>query len=211
MIASKRTRKTYSPAAQQRGIVLFVALIALVAMTLAAIALVRSVDTGNVISGNFAFRQGGLQASDLGTEIAFAALPTIAASGNTNVTTATYQYYATRRIEDNAGIPTTIAFGSTATIAAINWNAIPLATPTTANGYNVRVVIERLCVGADNVLIIDIVQFCSTARPSTTDAAVPQDIGEPGFNNNLQTFYRATVQVTGPRNTTNFVQSILAR
>jgi hypothetical protein len=55
---------------RQRGSALFIALISLVTMTLAGIALVRSVDTINLISGNFSFRQAALHASDLGVEAA---------------------------------------------------------------------------------------------------------------------------------------------
>ena len=51
------SRTEYRGAGTQRGLVLFFALIALVAMSLAALALVRSVDTSTLISGNLAFRQ----------------------------------------------------------------------------------------------------------------------------------------------------------
>ena len=54
-----------------RGAVLFISLIVLVAMTLAGIAMMRSVDTGNLIAGNLAFEQGAMQAADRGIEQAF--------------------------------------------------------------------------------------------------------------------------------------------
>ena len=54
----------------QRGVVLFIALIVLVAMSLAGIAIMRSVDTNNLISGNVAFKQGTLASADLGIESA---------------------------------------------------------------------------------------------------------------------------------------------
>ena len=62
---------------KQRGVSLIIAMIALVAMTLAGLALIRSVDTSNVISGNLAFRQASLHATDVGVEAALAALGTI--------------------------------------------------------------------------------------------------------------------------------------
>ena len=52
----------------QEGVVLLISLIVLVAMTLAAIALVRSVDTTNIIAGNLAFQQAATNAGDLGSE-----------------------------------------------------------------------------------------------------------------------------------------------
>ena len=54
----------------QRGVVLFIALIVLVAMSLAGIAIMRSVDTSNLISGNIAFKQSTLASADLGIEAA---------------------------------------------------------------------------------------------------------------------------------------------
>ena len=50
---------------------LFIALIVLVAMTLAGIAIMRSVDTGNLVAGNMAFKQSSLSASDNGIAQAF--------------------------------------------------------------------------------------------------------------------------------------------
>lgn len=63
---------------KQRGVVLLIALIILVAMTLAGIGMMRSVDTGNLISGNLAFRQATLNASDAGTSTGFNALMPVA-------------------------------------------------------------------------------------------------------------------------------------
>src|ERR1700758_5529421 len=44
----------------QRGVVLFIALIVMVVMSLAAIALMRSVDTTTAVIGNIAFRQASI-------------------------------------------------------------------------------------------------------------------------------------------------------
>jgi type IV pilus assembly protein PilX len=58
--------------AGQRGVVLMMALIVLVAMTLAGIALMRSVGTTSIIAGNLAFQQAARNAGDVGTEAAVA-------------------------------------------------------------------------------------------------------------------------------------------
>jgi len=57
-------------AIKQRGVVLFFTLIALVVMSLAAVALIRSVDTSTMIAGNLAFRQAGGSSTDTGIEAA---------------------------------------------------------------------------------------------------------------------------------------------
>ncbi len=59
---------------RQRGVVLFIALIVMVAMSLAAIALIRSVDTTNILIGNLAFRQASILPANLAVEQAAAAL-----------------------------------------------------------------------------------------------------------------------------------------
>jgi Tfp pilus assembly protein PilX len=66
----------------QRGVVLLLALIILVAMTLAGIGMMRSVDTGNLIAGNMAFRQATMSAGDAGTSAGFNALVSVGNSGN---------------------------------------------------------------------------------------------------------------------------------
>ena len=55
---------------RQRGVVLIIALIALVIMTLAALAMIRSVDTSNLIAGNMAFQQAATHSGDSGIEAA---------------------------------------------------------------------------------------------------------------------------------------------
>src|SRR5438876_4723947 len=59
---------------RQRGVVLFIALIVMVAMSLAAIALMRSVDTTSAVIGNLAFRQASILPSNFAIEDAAAGL-----------------------------------------------------------------------------------------------------------------------------------------
>lgn len=78
----------YESAMKQRGMVLFFALIALVVMSLAAVALIRSVDTSTIIAGNLAFRQAATSSGDAGLESAIAsmaALETVLAAADAKV------------------------------------------------------------------------------------------------------------------------------
>ena len=54
----------------QRGVSLLFALLGLAAMLLAAVALVRSVDSGALVLGNLAFKQEATQVADRATEVA---------------------------------------------------------------------------------------------------------------------------------------------
>src|SRR5450755_883852 len=63
-----------APPRRQRGVVLFVSLIVMVALSLAAIALIRSVDTTNAIVGNLAFRLASILPANASIEQAAGAL-----------------------------------------------------------------------------------------------------------------------------------------
>lgn len=70
-------------AMKQRGVVLFFALIALLAMSLAAVALIRSVDTSTMIAGNLAFKQAATSSGDAGVEAAMTWLAGIETANTT--------------------------------------------------------------------------------------------------------------------------------
>lgn len=206
-----RSPRAGASAGAQKGVVLFIALIVLVAMTMAGIALVRSVDTANVIAGNFAFKQGTLQAADIGVEAAVAALPNIVATSlENNLTPAAtstnpnYWYYATRRELDSQGVPTTKESGAAGTATAINWNNIPVAS--TVAGNSVQIVIDRLCQGPPPVTDIQGKCFADAPAGGGTKKA-----GAVVFSGTTAVYYRVTVRVSGPRNTVSMVQAILSR
>ena len=67
---SPKTVRIRATRVAQRGVVLFIALIVLVAMTLAGLAMMRSVDTNNLIAGNLAFKNATASAGDAAIEAA---------------------------------------------------------------------------------------------------------------------------------------------
>src|SRR5436190_18512507 len=71
-----RSQINLPSAARQRGVVLVIALIVLVAMTLVAIGTLRSVDTSNVVAGNLGFKQATLNGTDQAVETAYRYLAT---------------------------------------------------------------------------------------------------------------------------------------
>lgn len=201
---------------KQAGVVLFIALIALVAMTLAAIALVRSVDTGNVVAGNLAFKQGATAASDTAVETAIAVLAAIAdqsASFNDNIGIG---YYATSQTDlDMTGSK------NLSSMARVDWDdnncsgtsqsaCIDASTQITlGNGYTARYIIHRLCSAAGDPGTTS----CATYVPPATAAlggakgAIIQGGGKlaaPPVG-----YYRITTRVSGPRNTTSFVETVV--
>jgi type IV pilus assembly protein PilX len=185
-------------AARERGVALVIALVALVAMALSAMALIRSVDTGNVVAGNLAFRQSTLQTTDTGIETAFAQLLTIVSTSSdanwpSGCASGACNYYATRQTVDSRGIP-----------SVINWTNVPSTTVNT--NYSVQYVIDRLCDGP--LPVTDITLNCYATTPLGGGS---KKIGSTVFSTSQQIYYRATVRVSGPRNTVSVVQAIFVR
>jgi type IV pilus assembly protein PilX len=202
-----RTRSALG-ASRQKGVVLFIALIVLVALMLASISLVRSVDTANVIAGNLAFKQTTVQAADYGIEAAATALPDIIKAADTLVTPTptggpNYWYYPTRRETDAYGVPTQDEAGSGGT-TPIDWRNVPVAAAVAGN--DVQVVIERLCRGAPPVASIAASCFYEGATPDDS-----KDVGAFHPKTHLSVYYRVTSYVTGPRNTVSIVQAVISR
>jgi type IV pilus assembly protein PilX len=208
-IPTRRVLKRNPAPRKQGGVVLFIALIALVALTLAGIAIMRSVDTGNVIAGNMAFREAALQSSDVGIEAAFIALPTIVASSkDANIAN---QYWAIRFDTTGtglsaAGVPT-----------VVNWANVPcrdnsnLTITCPATGYSVKYVIDRLCdTQTSGSTVVSNVQAYCVVDVGAGGAGTKKP-GAPVFSSADAVYYRVTVQVTGPRNTTAYTQAILVK
>ena len=183
----------------QRGVVLFVALIVLVAMTLAGIALMRNVDSGTIIASNLSFRQVATYAGDLGTEAARNWLTGTSISLDSNSTT--NAYYATWQTDVDL-------IGNDASKTDFDWStaATVSGSPT---GYTVRYVIHRLCEtqgATTSSACVKTTGASSSASASTKGAA---NYGTLAISVSTSALYRVTVRVDGPRNTLSYIQSSL--
>lgn len=188
-------------------------LIMLTAMAIAGVALVRVVDSANVISGNFAFRQSTLNIADMGVEAAVAELIAIPAADREKAwpggCTTNCRYFPVRSVGnmlDSKGLP--IVGNTGGAVQAIQWNAnanwdandIPLAPSGYNRRYAIRYVIDRQCNRAP---VVDVLDDCSNLPQVDSKKSPP--IALPG-----PISYRVTVQVTGPRNTQSHVQVFLS-
>jgi len=182
-------------ARSQRGIVVFIALIALVVMMIAGLALMRSVDTGNLIAGNLAFRQRAVHSADGGVEVARQWLLANATGTTLYTDLPGNGYYAER--ED----PTTWAAFFTA--------AAPPTTYTDPAGNSVTWVVHRLCSIAGDPS--NPLNSCATTLASGSAApGNSKSAGRVSVSGNVQMFYRVTVQVLAPRNTAAYIQAVIA-
>lgn len=221
MLNVPTTRDRRSHPVRQRGVVLILALIVLVALTLAAVALTRSVATSNSIAGNLAFQQASTHASDEGMEAAIAFLENNAgvttgscAGPVLNCSQAAGAGYLARR-DDPSGTQSWADFWS----ATLNASAktLPTTSATATTGNTVAYVIQRMCAttGEANTDLNN----CATS-PTSASGSCPGGTtctgggGRGGTGSNVnaskQTYYRITVRVSGPRNTQSLVQATVA-
>ena len=198
--AKCRRARPLNPPGKQTGVVLFIALIALVVMSLAAVALIRSVDTNTMIAGNLAFKQAAISSADSGLETAVGWLATKAASGGDTAFDA----------DDTAnGFYSTSAADAKTLSAASTKLAIvsdPIAPGTDSSRNTVRYVVQRLCrtSGAANT------GSCLYGAPTDpTGTKGVKDASEAGGPSAAGTsvMFRVTVSVAGPKNTLGFIQA----
>ena len=180
---------------QQRGVVLFVALIVLIVMTLAGLALLRQMGAGTSIAGNIAFKENATSVADRGTEV------------------------ANQWIVDNSAITATdaVALGYLSSWtagsdpAALDWDnqSRTLLQDFVQTGNRIRYIIQRLCETA-NMSAINPAQRCSDFVVDATTGS-RGGAGYPGVLSTITTqpFFRITTRVDGPRNTVSYTQAVV--
>jgi type IV pilus assembly protein PilX len=201
---------------RQKGVVLFIALIVLVAMTIAGIALVRSVDTGNMVAGNLAFKQGATLAGDGGTEAAINWLTPLNGTPTLYTNNIENGYYATSQ----GALDPTNSHSSTTT-PAVDWNnnncsglsfsvCVKPAPAITIGDNSVSYIINRLCEIEEDPNSVN--NTCVTYQSS--DSTSPKR-GELKYGDDKRfeplpgPYYRIVSRVQGPRNTVSFVETMI--
>lgn len=194
---------SFGPRRRNRGVVLFIALIVLVAMSLAGIALMRSVDTGTLVAGNLAFRQGAMHVGDIGIEAARSWLQGQSATALYNDNTGAGYYSGWAQNVVLVGTPS----GSQ---VPFDWNtAIPVTSPAPPAGYSVSYVIHRLCESSGDPAAITCVKQTGSASASGGGTKGAAAFGQMAIQVPTSALYRITVRVVGPRNSTSFVQAVV--
>ena len=195
---------------REEGLVLIIALIVLVAMTLASVAMIRSVDTSTVIAGNIAFKQQALASADAGLEAAISWL-----SSNAGTTlednSSSNGYYATSQDSlDITGLRTAHDASDN-----LDWSSSGKVKKvgTDASGNEIAYVIHRMCnkegqVSTSNCATDESVQGGSS-KGALRQEANYQAGTWPSVANRV--YYRITVRVTGPKNAANYTQAIVSQ
>lgn len=223
---------------RQGGVVFIVTLLMLIAITMAGLALFRTVSTGAIIAGNLAFKQAATSAGDRGVARARNWLTN--GGGNTGVTVPLLQgttkvvgYYPAWCFDKQADWDGTWTPASANSDCAsrnnttnppfnpftYTWtstNSVVVDASPDAMGNSVRYVVHRLCSmdGAPNevrefTVGTKAIQSCVL----TSGALACDDRGLAYADSCLalsfQPYYRVTAQVTGPRNTVSYVEVLM--
>jgi type IV pilus assembly protein PilX len=205
-MTARRRSRSYRPAARvQRGVVLFVALIAMVILSLAGVALVRSVDSSTSVAGNLAFRQASIapvnQAIEESVDALFKSKLIVSTVGNDLA----HNYFASLQPgEKPNGVPAVLS-GSYGTMKAAYAGAgLPAAAVDANSGFEIRKVIERICSVDGGATIGTCDLLPPKVSPAGTDNEVKR-IPLPPIPH-----FRLTVRVDLPgTNTVTYAQAFL--
>lgn len=181
-----KTRR--SAPGRQRGTTILVVLVLLTVMLLGAAAMARMTEASTLAAGNVQFRDASLQASELGLNTAFNAVVAVPALQE-NQQLANW-YFPVLQPQGAANLP------------QVNWALAPVIN---SGPYEVRYVVERHCTVA---VIADPLRQCLVKAVRVPGSAVDSD---DQFEPPNARQYRVTVRVTGPKNTTTFVQALVTK
>ena len=176
--------KTNKP--HQQGVTLVMVLLLLSVMLLGGLALARMTEIGTLASGNSAYREASLQASEVGVNTAYAA---VKALGNEEADSGNW-YWASILSTDSAGLP------------SVTWASAP---EVVVGSYSVRYVVERMCSQAG---VTDTLRQCLVKQVPQKESSV---FGKETLDPPNSRQFRITVRVTGPKDSETWVQSLVTK
>jgi Tfp pilus assembly protein PilX len=173
---------------EQRGVTMLVVLVLLSVMLLGGLAFAKLTEVGTLASGNTAFREASLQASEVGLNTVYARVRDEIADENTAVAG---WYWPTAQVTDPAGIP------------QVDFDAAPSVT---VGAYTLHYVAERLCSVA--AVATPLRECLVKQEPQETASRAG---GKEALDPPNSTQYRVTIRVTGPKDTQTWVQSLVTK
>lgn len=193
-----------SLAIRQRGFSLFLTLIALVVLLVAAVAIMRSNQMGLFSSGNLAFKQDSVARAELVNVRVYALLRSGGALGDSASLAASntsVNYSATALPGNVQGIPKALIDDSLFSSFGTSSNDIVDADSNTT----IRYLIERLCDQPGDGQILGKAHCVFNPDSNIQGGSSTQQ----GMNlpQNFSPIYRISVRVQGPRGTESYLQS----
>jgi len=172
----------------ERGVTMLVVLVLLSVMLLGGLAFAKLTEVSTLASGNTAFREASLQASEVGLNEVYAKVRDEIADENTAIAD---WYWPSAQVIDANGIP------------QVDFDAAPSIT---VGAYTVHYVAERLCTVAD--VTVPLRECLVKQEPQETASRAG---GKEALDPPNSTQYRVTIRVTGPKETQTWVQSLVTK
>ena len=191
---SPKTARIGATRDAQRGVVLFIALIVLVAMTLAGLAMMRSVDTNNLIAGNLAFRNAATSAGDAAVESARAWLTSKTAG----------------QLEADQPGPLSGYFANwqpSFDTKTFNWLASSALVGTDSYGNTIYYVAHRMC--NESAKSIDATDCTKVSTVSVGSTKGGGSYGSAPLAGTSLVFFRITTKIEGPKFTVSYLQAFV--
>jgi type IV pilus assembly protein PilX len=186
-------RPEVAPRGHQQGLVMLIALVMLVAMTMAGLTMIRGTGAGLGIAGNLAFKQTATSVADYGVENAIAWLTNPLRTSEVLKTDDTAAGYYS-------------AWGTDFSPLTYDWTNSKLLTADDGLGNEVRYVVHRLCETA-GLAPNAALQKCATVNTPCASCSKGGDASS--LIDSVQPYYRITSRVKGPRNTVSYIQVIM--
>jgi Tfp pilus assembly protein PilX len=183
--------------------VLIVVLVVLVVTLLAGMGAMQTVQTGNALSGNFAFRQTAMQVSDRALTDAMSDIATRVPAGGGNTDQAN-RYLSVITTPVNAmGVPTAIDWTA---VRCVDENGVQVNNCETEIGkFRAQYVVERRCNGdpdftmATAALLVDLRTKCEYEPHAAA-----------GSPTTIALRYRVMIRVRGPRGTETWFEAMIS-
>lgn len=166
---------------RERGMTMVVVLVLLTVMLLGGLALARMTEVGTLAAGNSAYREASIQASEIGTNTAFAALTALA---DENANSGSW-YFAQTQPVDALGLPN------------VDFDAAP---EVVVGAYRMNYVVDRICNGA--MPVTQPLRQCLVRQIPQIESATDREKPDPPTARQ----FRITIRVTGPKATRAWVQ-----
>lgn len=166
---SLATRVPIAPR-RQHGVVLFVALIAMVILMLAGLTLMRSIDTSSGVAGNMAFRTSSQAPVNYAIEESVDTIYKSKTLATQNASEPAKNYFAfIQANESTNGVPQVLTGDYSTMKSAYTGAGLPAAYSDSVSGVEVRWVIERVCNMAA-VTPGEIIGHCDILPPKVPSA-----------------------------------------
>lgn len=208
------------PLRRERGVMLLIALIVLVALTMAGIAMMRSVDTSTIVAGNIGFRQSAVNAADQGVQAGYGwVLSKITGAAlNNNDAANGYSSSVPPGEEPDwytkpaAWVNAPTCSGATNTVTACDTFS-STGTSVDLAGNTISYVVHRLCPVANcapGAACGGVTNVCGQSLSTATLSGEGMDQSAPNyFTSPPSVHYRVTVRAVGPRNSVAYIQTLM--